>query len=176
MKTLYTMLTLLLVMSCSEEKKEMAMNMSDEAKMNQPKAVNLASMNNPILDNYFKIQEELVNDKIDNIMINAQALKTAVEAAEFKNQEFMLSTVNDLLKAKTITDIRIAFKPLSDHMIAYAESNPVSNDVYLMHCPMAFHNKGADWLQNSETLYNPYYGSKMLTCGSTTKTIAKTEK
>lgn len=172
MKTLYTLITFLLVMSCSEEKKDMAMEMSDEAKMNQPKAVNLASMNNPILDNYFKIQEELVNDKSENVMTNAAALKTAVEAAEFDNKDFMLASVEELLKAKTITDIRIAFKPLSDHMIAYAENNPVSSNVYLMHCPMAFHNKGADWLQNSEKLYNPYFGSKMLTCGSTKKTIA----
>ncbi len=37
-------------------------------------------------------------------------------------------------------------------------------------CPMVDNNKGAYWLSLSETIYNPYFGSKMLKCGSV-KTI-----
>ena len=59
--------------------------------------------------------------------------------------------------------------------IKYAKSTKLSNDTYLMHCPMAFKNKGADWLQNSKDVINPYYGDKMLTCGSTKETIAKAD-
>ena len=34
------------------------------------------------------------------------------------------------------------------------------------YCPMAFDNRGASWLQDSVEIANPYFGSKMLRCGS----------
>jgi hypothetical protein len=39
--------------------------------------------------------------------------------------------------------------------------------IYYQYCPMAFDNKGAYWLSESEEIRNPYFGDKMLTCGST---------
>lgn len=38
--------------------------------------------------------------------------------------------------------------------------------IYLINCPMAFDNEGADWLNPSPEIRNPYFGDKMLTCGS----------
>ena len=38
--------------------------------------------------------------------------------------------------------------------------------LYVMHCPMAFGNKGADWLSNEEQIRNPYFGDKMMKCGA----------
>lgn len=37
--------------------------------------------------------------------------------------------------------------------------------VYRVHCPMAFDNRGADWLQSHNTVHNAYFGAKMLRCG-----------
>jgi Cu(I)/Ag(I) efflux system membrane fusion protein len=37
--------------------------------------------------------------------------------------------------------------------------------LYLIFCPMAFGGKGGYWLQDSEAIKNPYFGSKMLKCG-----------
>ena len=37
--------------------------------------------------------------------------------------------------------------------------------IYLLHCPMAFNNTGADWLSNATEIKNPYFGKDMLTCG-----------
>lgn len=37
--------------------------------------------------------------------------------------------------------------------------------IYLLHCPMAFNNAGADWLSSTTDIKNPYFGKKMLTCG-----------
>ena len=39
--------------------------------------------------------------------------------------------------------------------------------VYYQFCPMAFDNKGAYWLSSTEEISNPYFGDKMLHCGST---------
>jgi membrane fusion protein, copper/silver efflux system len=37
--------------------------------------------------------------------------------------------------------------------------------LYRAHCPMAFGNRGADWLQATEEIANPYFGAKMFRCG-----------
>ena len=39
-------------------------------------------------------------------------------------------------------------------------------DLYVQHCPMAFDNEGADWISNEEAIRNPYFGDRMLKCGS----------
>ncbi len=47
--------------------------------------------------------------------------------------------------------------------------------LYRAHCPMAFDGKGADWLQTTEDIRNPYYGESMLTCGSVEETFGAPE-
>lgn len=43
--------------------------------------------------------------------------------------------------------------------------------VYYDFCPMAFNDKGAYWLSDKEAIRNPYFGDKMLTCGSVEETL-----
>lgn len=47
--------------------------------------------------------------------------------------------------------------------------------IYIQHCPMAFKNRGADWLSTEEQIRNPYFGDKMMKCGMVTGTIAVNE-
>jgi Cu(I)/Ag(I) efflux system membrane fusion protein len=42
---------------------------------------------------------------------------------------------------------------------------------YYEFCPMAFDNQGAYWLSMEEKIRNPYFGDKMLTCGSVKETV-----
>lgn len=42
---------------------------------------------------------------------------------------------------------------------------------YYEFCPMAFDNKGAYWLSDNSTIRNPYFGDKMLSCGSVEETL-----
>jgi Cu(I)/Ag(I) efflux system membrane fusion protein len=37
--------------------------------------------------------------------------------------------------------------------------------LYRAHCPMAFDNQGADWLQAGKDIANPYFGARMFRCG-----------
>lgn len=41
----------------------------------------------------------------------------------------------------------------------------LSAPVVRTHCPMAFDNRGADWLAPDELVRNPYFGAEMLACG-----------
>jgi Cu(I)/Ag(I) efflux system membrane fusion protein len=75
------------------------------------------------------------------------------------------------LRDANLKDQREAFKKLSVAMIDLVRRLPASRSVaeklYVLHCPMA----KADWLQRSETVANPYWGSEMLECGAVTQTI-----
>jgi hypothetical protein len=42
---------------------------------------------------------------------------------------------------------------------------------YYEFCPMAFNDKGAYWLSDESKIRNPYFGDKMLTCGSVEETL-----
>jgi Cu(I)/Ag(I) efflux system membrane fusion protein len=43
--------------------------------------------------------------------------------------------------------------------------------IYYQFCPMAFDNKGAYWLSETQEIRNPYFGDQMMTCGSTKDVI-----
>ena len=42
---------------------------------------------------------------------------------------------------------------------------------YYQFCPMANDNKGAYWFSENNEIFNPYFGDKMLKCGSTKETL-----
>ncbi|MFO0634272.1 MAG: hypothetical protein U0168_15600 [Nannocystaceae bacterium] len=66
-----------------------------------------------------------------------------------------------------LTATRRAFKNVSDGMIEYMRADASTQAGFeLVHCPMAFEDKGALWVQASGKIANPYYGASMLRCGS----------
>jgi Cu(I)/Ag(I) efflux system membrane fusion protein len=64
--------------------------------------------------------------------------------------------------------MRKEFRDLSGVMIDLARHAGSSGKQPLLvyHCPMAFNNEGADWMQNKSGTENPYFGSKMFNCGT----------
>lgn len=71
-----------------------------------------------------------------------------------------------------LTDYRERFASISRGIIAIHDrhGHRGSTPLYRMHCPMALDNKGADWLQSSPDLTNPYFGASMLGCGTLEQT------
>lgn len=69
--------------------------------------------------------------------------------------------------ANDLDALRATFGELSMALASALErfGVQVSTPVYRVHCPMAFDGEGADWLQATEDVRNPYYGASMLTCG-----------
>ncbi|MBC8328417.1 MAG: efflux RND transporter periplasmic adaptor subunit [Planctomycetes bacterium] len=69
---------------------------------------------------------------------------------------------------------RIPFRRLSDALIhalrSFGFSGPVDG-VQVTHCPMAFENAGADWLQRPGEIANPYFGAAMPRCGDAVETL-----
>ncbi|ASK29415.1 hypothetical protein CEY12_04555 [Chryseobacterium sp. T16E-39] len=68
-----------------------------------------------------------------------------------------------IAEAKSINTQREHFPNLSNQMIALTKQFKLSEKpVFVQYCPMA----DASWLSNEKQVVNPYYGSKMLSCGS----------
>lgn len=170
----------LISFSCGKEKTQ-----TKEALSVSPNAAETKSTENvatPIVNNYLKLKEALVKD--DNKAAGVAAKELANAAASFD-----VSTLG-VQKSGEMTDIINSIKEHGEH-IASADINHqrehfamLGNDItdmltivgtdralYKQHCPMYNNNKGADWLSEDSTIKNPYYGTKMLTCGSTIETI-----
>lgn len=76
--------------------------------------------------------------------------------------------LHDMLAADSLDALRKPdFETLSNAMISVIKANPASvdEDLFVMNCPMVYGDRGADWLQSSEALRNPYFGAMMLKCG-----------
>ncbi len=71
------------------------------------------------------------------------------------------------LRDQPIAEQRKAFVAVSDAAIELARRAKLSQNplLYVMHCPMAFEDKGAHWMQREEELANPYYATQMKRCG-----------
>ena len=75
-----------------------------------------------------------------------------------------------MLDSDDIAVLRQELVPLTQHTIhaVLAFGAGQVQTVYRAHCPMAFGNRGADWLQATEDIANPYFGSRMFRCGDIT--------
>jgi hypothetical protein len=63
------------------------------------------------------------------------------------------------------------FDTLSKDVIDLIAITGTERTLYQDFCAMYNDNKGAQWLSATKEIKNPYYGSKMMTCGSVQKQI-----
>jgi len=125
----------------------------------------------PLMPPYLAMQSALANDDLEAAKAQAKAMMETTG-----HSGTLPELLHDMLAAETLDDFRKPhFETLSNAMIAAARAHPESFDTELivMHCPMVYENRGADWLQASEPLQNPYFGSMMLKCGEIKTTIGK---
>ena len=87
----------------------------------------------------------------------------------------LIEDIHHLEQAKDLATIRKAFYPLSQSLVQLVENFGSSGDspLYIQFCPMAFGNKGATWLADTEEINNPYFGAMMLRCGEVRKQVKK---
>lgn len=89
--------------------------------------------------------------------------------------EALSAAIMKVHMAKELEAARVAFEPLQQKLFTLADQFGYitsGQNVAIFHCPMAFDNRGADWLQfTGERVENPYFGSGMFRCGSETAAI-----
>jgi len=137
-----------------------------------------------VFDNYFSVKDALVKTDAGTSSAKAAELVKAIKAVEMtklSNEEHTvwMKVMKDLTAnaekisvAKDATKQREIFALLANNMYELAKVSKQETPVYYQHCPMYNNGKGANWLSKEEAIKNPYYGSKMLTCGSVQETIS----
>lgn len=129
---------------------------------------------------YLKIKDALVADDNNSAMEAGKlALKvfknfdiggySAVQQEKLKG--FVESAIENIkpISEGSIKDQRANFKKLSinvEDIIAIAGTDLKLYEIY---CPM--YERGSAWLSTEKNVKNPFYGSKMLTCGVVKKEI-----
>lgn len=132
-----------------------------------------------LTDRYFTLKDALVATDSKEAQAAATAFLDQLKQIDMKPLEgdahdfwmeqstVLQSAGNEMLQSDEIETIRTHFKTLSDSMIKTLQSLGQGDDpVYVQFCPMAFDNQGADWLSREENVLNPYFGDRMLRCGS----------
>ncbi|HRU06548.1 MAG TPA: efflux RND transporter periplasmic adaptor subunit, partial [Candidatus Brocadiia bacterium] len=104
--------------------------------------------------------------------VDASALSPPAGAAWRLVAGDLLKSARALAAADSIQAQRQAFAPLSLNLLAaFRVFGSPAPAVHVLHCPMAFNNRGAKWLQASEAVANPYFGKAMYSCGEVVETI-----
>jgi Protein of unknown function (DUF3347) len=77
------------------------------------------------------------------------------------------SALKEIQSSDDIETQRISFSKLSDNMYKSIKAYGLGGTTaFYEYCPMAFNNAGGYWLSDVAEIRNPYFGDKMLKCGS----------
>ena len=118
-----------------------------------------------LVESYLRLQQALATDTLDTVADAARTIATEAVIAGSRAAAVKVA-VNPFAQVEDLAGAREAFGALSDAMIAYVRAVdgsigsgvPAVNAAY---CPMA----RKYWLQQGETIANPYYGKQMADCG-----------
>ena len=133
-----------------------------------------------ILSDYFNLKDALVNDDAKKAAQAGSKLIASLKAFNRKNYEGMqqmklIEIIADATEhaehivKSPIDHQREHFKTLSKDMSDLLAITGTANTLYEQFCPM--YDKGSAWLSTTKEVKNPYYGSKMLKCGSVKRQI-----
>lgn len=195
MKTKFSLLSLVylltFVFACSDKKKEthddhgaMEHASTDEMPAEAAAPVFAVSVDfqkqlSETFTAYISLKDAFV--ATDAAAVNAAAAKTEsqlenvdmklLEGAAHNDWMTYQSELSGALKGIQSTDDmekkRAAFRSASDALYKSIKAFGLGGaTAFYEYCPMAFNNEGAYWLSDNSAIRNPYFGDKMLKCGS----------
>lgn len=188
--TIYLFLAITIVVAltnCSGTRKEETVVQEETTSSAPPQyAVDVAFQQqlSDVFNSYVLLKDAFVASDAAQVKTKASDVKQAlgnVKAellsgeAHDKWTEYLTGMDGALMEMQGTADIeaqRGSFSIFSDNLYKSLKAYGTGGaKAYYEYCPMAFDNKGAYWLSESEEIRNPYFGSKMLSCGSVKETI-----
>jgi len=174
--------------SCKENKKEVTEDTVPSEMQHESSSASHAMMENntqastakQVLAAYMTLKEALVATNREEAVKACQELESSLNNLNISSyaeeqQKALKAIVVDAkelasqISKSEIDQQREHFKPLSEHMIAMVAITGTEQTLYQQFCPMF--DGGSAWLSMRKDIENPYYGSKMLTCGKVQKEI-----
>lgn len=137
-----------------------------------------------IVDHYLHIKNGLAGDNADEAASGAKLMRKAISRLDKSlftaEQKKVYDEIEEGMKEHTehigknadkIKHQRFHFVLLSKDIYTLVKAFGAGRTLYHDHCPMARDNQGAMWISEIKEVKNPYFGSKMLTCGTVEEVI-----
>lgn len=138
-----------------------------------------------VLMAYLPLKDKLADDDAD-LKNEVRNLNKAIEAVDMSlllgdahnawmmDLNFVTKDLKLLDGTQNIEDERAAFgrisETLKDAVSKFGVKMESGHPMFLEFCPMVNDNKGGYWFSSEEQIRNPYFGAKMLKCGSVEET------
>jgi Protein of unknown function (DUF3347) len=191
--TLYSVVTVFTLSNCSSKKEEAAQEENHDESIHATTEKAPAQASSPQFQVDATFQQQLsgvftsyVSLKEAFVATNSAQVKEAaakVQEALSKTDMMLLtgvahndwmtysgaleSSLKEIQASDDIEAQRTSFSNLSDSMYKSIKAYGLGGaTAYYEFCPMAFNNQGAYWLSDAAVIRNPYFGDKMLKCGS----------
>lgn len=170
---------LLLTISLTNAQEKEKMN-HGEMEMDHSKMKMGYAKTEVVLTDYFMLKDALVGDDTKKAAQAGTKLVASLKAFDkssyTKDQQKELTDIiedatehSEHIAESAIDHQREHFKILSKDIIDMIAITGSKSTLYQQFCPM--YDKGSAWLSQKDEVKNPYFGSKMLTCGKVQKTI-----
>ena len=122
-----------------------------------------SAMSAGVIDPYLKISAALADDSTEGVRAHAGEIATAstslgAPAMKIDTAALQLASFGDIEDART--KFGVLSEALDNYMTGLKLTPP--EGVKVAFCPMV----SKPWMQQGDTLANPYYGKDMLSCGS----------
>lgn len=141
----------------------------------------LQAQNNDLslLTAYLDIKDALISNKTADASEAAVTLTTAISKIKIttdndpvanawkQHKDNLLKQADIIANAKDIEKQRAAFAELSVAYWPVVKLSTTGETLYYDYCPM----KKSYWISAEESIKNPYYGAKMLSCGKVAEKI-----
>lgn len=140
-----------------------------------------------VVDGYLLVQKALAGDDFaaaksaassvanDHLVkVDMSILSEEAHVVWMKLHDGIAAASKAIGGASDIAKARAEFETLSMNLTNALKAFNIGKEILVVHCPMAFDNRGARWLQDSEDVLNPYFGAEMLQCGAVENRIATT--
>lgn len=198
---LFLALTAFAFLQCSGDKKETASDVAstEDAHAHKNEAdVTKAEVGKPeftvnevfqqqiqsLFNSYLALKEGFVATDPGKVKIEANKASEALSKVDMKlvtdkahadwmtYQTELTTGLKQIANESDIEKQREYFSTVSNSMYKVIKAYGLGGiTAYYEFCPMAFNDQGGYWLSESEKIRNPYFGDKMLTCGSVEETL-----
>lgn len=140
-----------------------------------------------LIEKYINLKDVLVKSEVEQAQVAANELVAALNRIQDNTlsstvlaywttkKEAIKAHTTNIQQANSLNAQREQFRFLSEAMInvVTAFGHDSEQTIYVQHCPMVADNKGGNWLALQEQILNPYFGDRMLKCGSVVEILEK---
>jgi hypothetical protein len=125
-----------------------------------------------VLEAYLEIKDALVKTDGKAASTKADQLVELLKNNDDELSKKIKFDAKHIADTKDVSHQRDHFDTLSQSVYALVKANhPNDMPLYKQYCPMALNNQGAFWLASEKEINNPYFGDRMLHCGSVKEAI-----